>query len=281
MWWRAGATFATLAVFTLVGCSSGGSNTAAALGDGYEVAEGSTLIGTTLPGEHEGEWTAWLHVDGDPREVVERYLDQAERKGLTVEALEPSSGGTDTRLARCGEVSDDRYACAAAATDGTGSCLRLELVRDRRSSYLELRRVLEADAETCGLIGVAGDPSAEPPPPPKDPVRLPEEDDLFGDDWGLLAAVRVQAGSTVVAGPLGDVAVLSIQGDPDAVLDRYAEDFRAALQTDARPQVEASRVLLADPVSGLLLSAELVVDHVGDAWLFIAGGPAEAHDPAT
>jgi hypothetical protein len=281
--WRACATLASLALLTLVGCSSDGSDAPTALGDGYEVAEGSTLIGTTLPGEHEGEWTAWLHVDGDPREVVERYLDQAERQGLTVEPLPPASGSARTQLARCGEIGEGRYACAAAATGG-GSCLAMELHRDRRSSYLELRRLVEADAESCTFVGVAADASVDPPPPPEASDR-PEVDELFGDDWGMLAAVRVQADSTVVAGPMGDLAILSVDGDSEEVLDRYAEDFRAALQSDATPEAEATnwdgrtvlRRRLIDPERGLALRADLVVDRDGDAWLFVSAVPAEQH----
>ena len=266
------------------------------LGDGFEVAEGSSLIaapipaGTTVvlsgkPIKDDG-WTAWLYVDGDPQTVVDRYLAQASRRGLRAVDLptgevfaEEGEEVPPTAFTRCGAVSDGRYACAAAAGDGRRRCLSIDLSRTRRVSVMELRLFLNAP-DQCGPGGLAADPSVSPPPAPTASIDLPGTGQPLGERWDVLGPVRVQEGSKVVAGPLPNhVAVLAVDGDADAVLDRYLSEFRRVLRVEPVPYREdveddgrrLERHVLRVDGGGDTMHADLVVGPDDEAWLFLSG----------
>jgi hypothetical protein len=72
---------------------------------GYEMAEGSYLVGRAFPGHYPDgpdTWTALLLVTGDPDDVILDYKLQAKADGFDAEG-----GGSEPRLDRCGGREQD------------------------------------------------------------------------------------------------------------------------------------------------------------------------------
>src|SRR5690606_18160684 len=98
-----------------------------------------------------------------------------------------------------------------------------------------------------------------------------------------LDEIVVEPGSTVVAPPLpGRIAVLSVDGDPDEVLDRYLDAFRSQLHIPPESAIFSDeeydggtrrlrRVNLNEAAGGLWFVADLVTTDDGAAWLFLDG----------
>ena len=272
------------------------------IGNGFEVVEGSWLIGvpvplgTTMspddePGVDEG-WTAHLYVDGDPASVTSAFLAQAEGHGLEPAPLPQgevfaSEGEAvpPTGYATCGTTGRGAFECSASASDD-GRCLTVDLVRDESSSHLRLRLTLDDADEACsGVAGVASNPDVGPPDPPEDWPARPETGDPFGARWAALQDVVVLEGSQVVAAPVpgadcGTTAVLRVQGDPVTVLDGYLTEFQRVSHADAlvaSDRVDHAGVVLErrqvnETAGGHLLTAALVSRDADEgAWLYVTG----------
>lgn len=274
------------------------------LGNGFKVAEGSALIGVPVPlgttvvqdGEpvtDEG-WTAYLFVTGDPEDVLVSYLAQAEEQGLTPAPLpdwEPfGEEGDDSPVewARCGAGGGAAYfRCAATAWDGGDRCLDAELIRSDSASHLELTLMLNQWSDTCGNpTGVPAKADGGVPDVPEQWPDRPRTGEEFGAPWEYLSDVVVQDGSEVIAAPVpgaacgGVTAVLAVNGDPEAVLDRYVRHFHGLTSADAhetaeraqRDGVTLERRVVNEMAGGRFFTADLVtVDGEGGAWLYLTG----------
>lgn len=274
-----------------------------ALGNGFEVADGSVLIGAPVPlgitvvldGEpvvDEG-WTAYLYVTGNPSDVVNRYIAQAEAEGL-IPTAQPDGEVFEmegeevppTGYERCGTLGDGSYACSASAGDNGRRCLAASLVRSDTASHLRLTYMLNAtEVSPCiALGGLAVNADLEPPDPPTDWPPLPSLGDEFGTPWGVLAPITVQGGSRMVAAPLpspdcGGPAVAQVTGDPAEVLDRYVDEFRrvSVVEPVVTPEsgksgnLSLERRYVNESGGGRLFTAELVTTENGAAWLYLNG----------
>jgi hypothetical protein len=205
------------------------------LGDGFVVADGTTLIGDPIPAGIAGYtndvpnlddgWVATSVVDGgDPRQIVEDYLVQAEQAGLV---RQPRTGCLRQRLLRC-----RGFARSADPTEPRS--LSIETIRgqveDTVSDHVVVRY---STADLYWDVGGSGeqgdDPEADLAPVDLPPLQAVGEP--IGTGGTTDANVLIQPGSRL-AGPThrsldvgngGVVAILEVTGDPREVLDRYLD----------------------------------------------------------
>ncbi len=256
--------------------------------DGFVVAEGSHLLGAPIL-EQNGSWRAHLFVSGHPQQVMERYIAQAEENGWTVNPLSDETpfameGDADppTGYDFCGSPPESGgFECHAAATDGS-RCLVITALRSGRASHLQLT-LMNDEASGCAMpSGVpASSNEAVPELPTHWPAR-PKTGEPFGEEWEVLAPVTIQDGTEVAAAPLwrsgcgGPIALLSVSGEPDEVLDRYEDEIRRISEItpeSRRSQNEAEgvateRLTVAELGGGRTFSLELVTDRDGRSWLY-------------
>lgn len=238
-----------------------------ALRDGLEVATGTVLVGGVLPdgidspfGDLTGEgWWALLFVTGEPSEVLEAYLVQAEATGM--ERVEVPEGAPAflredlpadaQQYTACGAPSEGGpagYSCSGLAmTDGGAPCLHVNLARrttgDTVESSLRLRRVTDPGGCVGDGFHMIGDPDAEPPVLPDDWPALPAAGDPFGEAFGMLATLEVADGAELAVPPFGDggcggsSALLAVSGDPMDVLVAYGSQLDALAPTAERTDV--------------------------------------------
>ena len=215
------------------------------LGDGFTVVDGTTLVGDPIPigvavvrnGQpilDEG-WTATSVVDGgDPVAIIDAYMDQAERAGLT---QQPGTGCTlevdvavCSAFARSPEVAEPRSVSAT-------------VVRGRREDLLSDHVILRYS--TTDLSWDHGqqrndrEPNLTTPAPTTWPPLVPVGEPL-GTAGETTHAVVVQDGSRLAAPAHlnlddttgGIVAMLEVAGDPRSVLQAYL-DHLTGLGLDA------------------------------------------------
>lgn len=236
------------------------------LRDGLEVSPGTVLVAGVLPdgidspfGDITGEgWSALLFVTGEPSEVFEAYLAQAESVGMErVEAPEGAPAflredlpADAQRYTACGVSSEGGpagYSCSGlATTDGGAPCLRVALVRrttgNTVESSLRLRRVTDPDGCVGAGSQMIGDPYAEPPVLPDDWPELPAVGDLLGEAFGMLAPLEVAEGTELAVPPFwdgcgGSSALLAVSGDPMEVLTAYGSQLDALAPRAERTDV--------------------------------------------
>lgn len=273
------------------------------LGDGFEVTEGSTLIGAPIPlgttvvlnGEPivDDGWRAFLYVDGEPEAVVDAYLEQADERGLTPVPLPDSEVFAEEGEApaqgwgRCGSNDGLGYRCRAAASDGDATCLTVDVMRERGASHLELAlmRNYRFDVPCGAPAGVLVLGGEVVPGPPERWPALPGPGEPFGERWEHLSEIHVQEGSQVVAAPIRHdmcdtvTAALAVDGEPLEVLDRYVAAFGALMniepdvtsERDERAGVVLERRRINEPAGGRSFTADLVVDAEGQGWLYLSG----------
>lgn len=272
--------------------------------DGFEVEEGTVLVGTVFPdgiaspfGEITDEgWWALLFVSGEPSEVLEAYLAQAEAIGMARVAV--PEGGPEflredlpadaQRYTACGVASEGGpggYSCSGLAlTDGGAPCLHVNLVRrptgDTVESSLQLRYVIGEGGCVADGFHTIGDPDAPAPPLPKDWPELPAEGERLGAAFGMLADVEVAEGSGVAAPPFGDggcggsAAVLTASEDPMAVLEAYGSEFDALA-----PHAERTEMATRELRGGLTLR-EIRRQELGGGGTYAARLVERASEPA-
>ena len=239
------------------------------LRDGFEVADGSTLIGDVFPdgmlhGEPAAsgsEWWAVLFVSGEPSTVLDAYLAQAEAIGMT--RVQVPEGGPEflredlppdaQQYTECGVAAEggpSGYSCSGlAVADGGAPCLHATLIRrpveDTMESTLQLRYV--TDPRGCVAAGahMIGDPTAEIPPLLDEWPAPPSPGESLGAAFPLLAGIEVARGSALAAPPLsadgcvdGTSVIVAITEDPLRVFDTYVAQL-----DDLAPHAERSDVI--------------------------------------
>lgn len=274
------------------------------------VADGSVLVRAPIPngvvaavsGEPvvDDGWWALLFVDGDPSDVMEAYLTQAEALGFDrdeVPAGQPEFLREDIpadkqRYAACGVAAEGPagWSCVGAAfTDGGAPCIHLRLVRrEARGAFestLLIRYSSWPDGCLPGMGSLIGDPTATPPPLPSEWPPLPTVGSVLDDAWGLLSRLVIEPASAVSTyrfdGPAcGDTALLEVNGDPLKVLDAYIAQLEARTPTSDRSAPTVTRVddttelhqaVRAEGGGGDLYRAELVDYEDGPDTLVLSG----------
>lgn len=269
------------------------------LGDGFSVAEGTRLLGHTFPsviaGYHNDEpiqddgWVASLLVTGDLDDVLAAYRAQANAAGLPLRAI-ATNCGTEGSLTRCsaqgfGGTPDDPRSILLEADVGE--------IDGNPVSHLTLT-YFDVEVTTDGTIfpPVPPDPASAPPlraraRPPTDWPAEPTGDGRFGTRLTDGERFRLEPGSEMVGpvhrkgyGFVSFVAVLAVDGDAEAVVDGFLDQFQqhvggsvheyvrplddgTARQFDAEGAGEAGNLQLR------LLTSDEPVD-----WLWLAWGPA-------
>lgn len=261
------------------------------LGDGYEVADGTTLIGDPIPegvAYYSGDepvidegWTANTLVDDGVVlvEPLEHYLRQAEQNGLVVQRPAKCTGGTDMTV------------CTGfARSEKDFTTLTVYAMQGAHAGVLSGHVVVSLSTQE-GIWHTNG-PRLEPPPLREAPDPAPwtpsaSERDALPTTDPVPRAVVVEKGSRL-AGPVrlvgpefgigGIYAVLEVTGDPDVVLGRYVEQLtRAGLQKgpDAIPEDAGGATLTKVGLSeagGDQFSLTLVERPSRPTWLIIKSG---------
>ena len=222
------------------------------LGDGFEVTEGTTLIGDPIPigvaVVYRGEpivddgWTADLLVDGgDPLAIVETYLEQAADAGL-VPVVEPGCRA---------DRGEGVVVCSGAARSLESSpprSLTVEVVRGRRgdvySDHVVVRYATTELYWETPAVWYGGEPTTEVPDPQPWPTA-PNVGEPLGTAGETMTSVIVEEGSRL-AGPTrlqlddatgGVVAILEVTGDPASVLESYLDQLVARGLQTGEPEV--------------------------------------------
>jgi hypothetical protein len=217
--------------------------------DGFVVVEGSELIGPAFPigvaYVHAGEpvldegFEAVLEVRGDPRPVIDGYLDQAQSLGLT-DARNPVCGPDDHPE---GVFSCSGFARSPDVTEPLSLSLsfrRGRLDDARGFSSLEMRySTTSLDWDYGDGSATIDDDGTEAPEPPDDIDEPPDGSSLF-ESWPPVEPVDVVGGTE----PLGvfpstecsaftPIALLEVTDDPATVLGAYADQFATITQDQA------------------------------------------------
>jgi hypothetical protein len=253
-----------------------------ALGDGFEVVEGTTLIGDPVPlgllAEVDGEpivdegWVATSIIDeGGPMDIVEAYADQAASLGL-VALHEPGC-----------DLDRDVVICSAAARSSDRSeprSLVVEAVRGRRADVVSNHAVVRYGRSGWSWEGAperrrpAGGGDLALPDVGRWPP-LPGVGDPVGTAGETLRNVTVQEGSRLAGPPRlnlddatgGVVAILEVTGEPRSVLDAYGGSEHHVQQVgDAR--VTTTRI---EEAGGDHFTFTLVERPERPTWLAIEG----------
>lgn len=223
------------------------------LGDGFSVADGTTLIGDPIPigvaSLYQGEpildqgWTATSIVDGgDPLEIVEAYLRQAADAGL---AVDPGAGCTSTlQVTTCSGF-------ARSPDHAEPRSLSVAVVRGRREDVVSDHVVVRySTTETFRDLGrnISGTTALAVPDPVSWPPS-PSPGEELGTAGEVIHRVEVQEGSRLAGPPRlnmddatgGIVALLEVTGDPRSVLDRYLADLTGTGLSGSGPEARTIR----------------------------------------
>lgn len=230
------------------------------LGDGFTVVEGTTLIGDPIPiGASVAQsgtevidegWTASLIIDGgDPMEILEAYLRQAEAAGLV--------GETDPRCA----LDLDVTICSVFARTPEPAAphsFTARVVRGLREDVLSDHVVLRFATTYLYwqyIPAPAGDRVSEVPAAPSEWPPLAEVGDGLGTAGELQHEIVVQEGSRLAGPPHlnldygtgGVEVVLEVTGDPRQVLDLYLDHLgeEAGHSDPAVQEIDAAVVTTA------------------------------------
>jgi hypothetical protein len=229
------------------------------IAQGIEVEKGSQLVGVSFPtfselgGERQTSWAAVLLVEGDPARVFDRYAQQLAARGIELRPEGP-----------CEEVLPEfpTTRCTAGPSGSTGD------------ARISLSRSEQRHAAWANHLVLAFDPPApDEPASPSDPAAsLPQEAVPAGTDAldnpgpapqlpevgepiaaareldPLSRPVEVVEGSEMVAPALHDtggyLAVMRITGDPQEVVDGYADQLgRGELHTDENLEIDGRPVI--------------------------------------
>jgi hypothetical protein len=274
--------------------------------DGFRVVDGSELIGPAFPigvayffeGEPlvDGGFRAIFEVRGNPRDVINGYLDQARELGLAEgTAADSEAGHTSEPIGRawCGDrdESADEFTCGGFARnrdENNPRSLVLSFARGRVGdthpfSHLEMRySTTPLYWENGPLVegGLDDADASDPPPVPDDLARPTNESKLF-DGWPPVDPIDVLDGTLpVLEMPHFDctaftpLAVLEVADDPQGVIADYADQFSKITQEDAQidPPIEVSggqlRVARASEAGGVSYAAYLF-ETGQESWLLI------------
>jgi hypothetical protein len=205
------------------------------LGDGFAVVPGTALVGDPIPigvsvyvsGEpviDEG-WVATSTIEGgDPLDIIDAYLAQAEQAGLTERGR---SCALEQGVAECtgSARSPDRVEPRS---------MSVTVVRGRSEDVVSDHVVVRySTAEVFWQFDAGqhgGGPVIEFPDPP-DRLPLPDVGESIGTGGETSRSVLVQEGSRLAGPPrrnLDDVtggiaAILEVTGDPREVLQAYLD----------------------------------------------------------
>lgn len=268
------------------------------LGDGFEVVGGTILIGDPIPlgGEvpHplgttveapavqvpvDDGWTATSIVDGgDPKEVIDAYLDQAEAAGL----VEQTGTGCYADADR-GEVFCSGF--ARSTTPEPPRSLSVDFVRGQRGELVSDHIVVRYSTALLywehGQARTDVDPDLPLPRSPAWP-SLPSPGEQLPDGGEPVAVLTIEEGSRL-AGPAhldlddttgGINAILEVTGDPASVLGRYRDQL-AAEDVHGREPITQSidgatvTTFYADQAGGDSFALTLVERADRPTWLFV------------
>jgi hypothetical protein len=259
------------------------------LGEGFEVVEGTSLVGDPIPIGVEvvvnGEpvvdrgWAATLLVEeGDPTQITREYMRQAAAVGLVEQ---PGSGCVrDLDVTLCS-------AFARSADRNVPRSLSATVVRGSRGDVLSNHVVVRYSTENLywehGREITAGDPKSSVPAAAPWPP-LPGVGEPIGSADEMSFAVVVQRGSRL-AGPArlnlddatgGVSAVFEVTDDPKAVLDAYLRHLRGFGLDTSRPETRAIgdttlTTAYASESGGDSYELKLVERPGRPAWLAIDG----------
>lgn len=205
------------------------------LGDGFTVVDGTTLIGDPIPlgdtavraGQQivDQGWTATLIVDGgDPIELVDAYVRQAEDTGLVRELgtrCDFDDVVTCSAFARSPDVIEPRSVSATFVRGHSD---------DVYSDHVIVRYSTADDYWHHGGRERNSPPDA-PLPAPAEWPPMPSAGDRLGTAGETSRGVPLQEGSRLAGPPRlnlddttgGIVAVLEVTGDPRSVLRAYLD----------------------------------------------------------
>ena len=218
------------------------------LGDGFTVVEGTTLIGEPIPigvavvqsGTPivDGGWTASLVIEGgDPMEILDAYMNQAEAAGLVRQS------GPGCMLDRGVTIC---MVFARSSEPTPPRSFTAQIVRGSRDDVLSDHVVLRfSTTELSWQYGPTvdeGGPSVPAAPTPWPP--LPGVGEGIGTAGELVNDVPVQEGSRLAGPPHlnlddatgGIVAVLEVTADPRTVLDAYIDHLVEVTGSTSSPE---------------------------------------------
>jgi hypothetical protein len=201
-----------------------------AIGDGFVVAEGSLLLGTTFAtGPHlelhgrsiaDDGWKALLFVTGDVQRVLGDYIEQARDAGIPADPLRCSEPRGPTE-------SEDCWFEGSVGERGRSRGINGEFVRGSPNPESHLMLTYsDPDGADAGEPPEPYDTLDEPTTPfPAEWPRPP----TVGEGFGVL--VSLERNSRLVAPPAtGGIrrwAVVAIYGSAIDVLDRYARQLES------------------------------------------------------
>jgi hypothetical protein len=223
-----------------------------AIGDGFTVAEGATLLGSRFPevssiyrGTPRLGWSAVLLVDGDPGQVLRAYVAQSEAQGMRTQIL----GGACFRTGRLIQCTLSREAGPLDAP--AGHRLYVKLLRSQSgvpgpfASHLLLQYEQWGDPSLLPQETVTSTPDVSDPvagvsfgPPPQQPGRATTGEPIIDPRYGPRdrGVITVEDGSQLLAPPAPEVCttggyqgVFRVTGDPRDVVERYAQQFTEKL----------------------------------------------------
>lgn len=216
----------------------------AALRDGFTVAPGAVAVGDVFPfgalvavaGKpiEDYGWRAYLVVTGDPIAVVEHYRREAREIGVALQPLRPC-GIHPTAIAISDDPMRGTLLCEASGGDGKNIDVRVRVLRGS-----EPRPASWATVEVNRSQVTGQDPGAAPP------VVIEDAAPLLASSWPPLPragdtfafgtrpdALKVEPGSRGAAHVFDDLRcfalVLVVDDDPEAVAERYRDQFREKL----------------------------------------------------
>ena len=226
---------ATALVLALGGCTDEAEEvvrTSGPLTDGFEIAEGSGLVGTVFPLGYGVGHQAVLRVDDDLPTVFESYVRQAEELGYPMETL------WEDRPERqwCNDPEDANTDDEPSVGPFEIECEAYTLTRDESS--VAVRGL--ADTDGWGYIHLefqaTNDTEEASPLTPDGPVAPATDDEIAADltPHGE-PPVRLVEGSELLSVPFpatcitgGYIAVLHVEDDLVPVVRGYLEQFTDA-----------------------------------------------------
>jgi hypothetical protein len=254
-----------------------------ALGDGFTVVEGTTLIGDPIPigvaVVYQGQpivdegWTATsIAAGGDPIEIIDAYMRQAEDAGLV---QQPGTGCVrDVDVAICS-------AFARSADAAEPRSLSATVVRGGREDVLSDHVVVRfSTTDLYGEHGQAGGPGDQDLAIPAATAwpSLASVGEPLGTAGETTHAVVVQEGSRLAGPPHlnlddatgGIVAILEVTGDPRSVLQTYLDHLAQSGLEGRTPEV----LKIGDAVVTKAYPAEAGGDHFTITLVERSGRPA-------
>lgn len=272
-----------------VGVVAVGSAPGTSLGDGFEVVDGSALIGDPVPAGTsyytngqpviDDGWTATLVVDGrDPTDIIGDYLRAAETNGF--EIVTPTGCGEYLEASFCTGFARSRPASFESLTVESMRGSRDDVALDHVVVQFSTLELLWHEGERLQESFVSGDENRDPVAWPP----LPQVGEGLGTGGEVTRSVVIEPGSRL-AGPVrltvndvtgGIYAILEVTGDSDDVLGRYVDQLEKARLMGPPAQVEEAagavitRVRL-DEAGGDAFQLMLVERADRPTWLVIEG----------